>query len=393
MVDISKILNQSNLLKDELISIRRRLHQYPELSFIEKNTSLFIQSELTKMNIDYTAGWANTGIVGVIQSTNPDKRIIALRADIDALPIQEDNDLEFRSAHPGIMHACGHDVHTTCLLGALKLLNANKDLWEGSIKFIFQPGEEKLPGGASMLIAENVLDNPKPDCIIGQHVQPNMPVGTLGFCENKAMASCDELYIKVIGKGGHAAMPNLANNPIIIISDLIHCVNELYKTKVSLGNKLVLSIGKINSLGGATNIIPDEVNAEGTFRCMDEGFRNEIHESLLRIAGVISDKYSASASIEIVKGYPCLINDSNLTAQFSNLAAHYAGSESVVKMDPRMTSEDFAYYSQKIPALFYRLGTGKSTNVHTSQFVVNEDSIHFGAGFMAYLAMTIDPIV
>lgn len=379
-------------VKDELIQIRRHLHSNPELSFQEFNTSAFIQEVLKKWGIVYTNGWAGTGIVGEIYSRAQSDRRVALRADIDALPIQEENQLEFCSKNPGVMHACGHDVHTTCLLGAIYILNNTKDDWSGIVKFIFQPGEEKLPGGASILLKENVFGNTKPSLIIGQHVQPNMEVGTIGICSGKAMASCDEIYITVTGKGGHAAMPQLANNPIPIASELILRLNNLIKEKLPSDQKAILSFGKINTLGGATNIIPETIKIEGTFRCLNEEFRYNFHEELKKSVRILESQTSSDICLNIDIGYPCLKNDESLCEQFIQKLGGFPGVSKIEILPPRLTSEDFSYYSQELPAIFYRLGTGVSTNVHTPQFVVNEDSISLGASIMAYLAVELDSI-
>ncbi|NOT38743.1 MAG: amidohydrolase [Saprospiraceae bacterium] len=388
----SKLYNLSLEFQEELIEIRRHLHMHPELSFKEYKTAEFIQSILDKWGIKYSKNWATTGIVGDIQSSHPSDRVVALRADMDALLIREDNNLAYCSMNDGIMHACGHDVHMTCLLGAIKLLHETKENWNGSVRFIFQPGEEKLPGGASILLKEKVLADPKVQFIIGQHVQPNMSVGNVGICSGKAMASCDEIYIRVIGKGGHAAMPHLAINPIVVASELILELNELLKNKLTPNIKAILSFGKVNTNGGATNIIPEELLIEGTFRCLDEDFRNSFHNEMQNKATSIALKYGAKIECNIERGYPCLMNNESLSQQFIETLTNFPGINEIEVLEPRMTSEDFSYYSQEIPAIFYRLGTGPSTNVHSSQFVVNEESIAKGAAVMAFLATQLKPI-
>ncbi|MEO6190337.1 MAG: M20 family metallopeptidase [Saprospiraceae bacterium] len=389
MIDKNKVQFLLADLKPELFRFRRTLHAHPELSFQEANTSLFVQSILNSWNIEFTTGWATHGIVGIIKGDLESDRTVALRADMDALPIQENNELEWKSKENGIMHACGHDVHMTCLLGALFLLNSLRSDWGGTVKFIFQPGEEKLPGGASIMIDQKVLESPMPDVIIGQHVQPNMDVGHVGICPLKAMASCDEIYLTIKGVGGHAAMPLLAINPISVASELVLELNQLLVNFNPNKVPSVLSIGKFTTEGGATNIIPERVHIEGTFRCMDEDFRKYVHCLIEKICLDISLKYKAHCSLNIQKGYPCLMNDLDYYHAFLKVAKNYLGEANVEILQPRMTSEDFAYYSQQIPAIFYRLGTGQSSNVHTSQFTVNEESILIGAGLMATLASTI----
>ncbi len=373
----------------ELLEIRRYLHQYPELSFNEKNTSEFIKKVLDGWNISYTGEWAGHGIVGLIQGRSKGTKVVALRADMDALPIQESTDLPFSSKNQGIMHACGHDVHMTCLLGAIYLLNNSKDSWEGQIKFIFQPAEEKLPGGAKLMIEEGVLTNPLPDVIIGQHVQPNMEVGRVGLCPGIAMASCDEIYLEIIGKGGHAAMPSLCINPIGVSALIITELNQLLDRNNVHQIPSVLSVGKFNTEGGATNIIPEKVKLEGTFRCMNEDFRSLIHQRIEDVVSEVCKKNSCSYRLNIEKGYPCLINDFQYAELFFEHTKEILGDSNVDKLAYRMTSEDFSYYSQSIPAIFYRLGTGESSGVHTPQFTVNEKSIYFGSLIMSSVARQI----
>jgi amidohydrolase len=374
-------------LYPQLVEMRRHFHKHPELSFEEAHTSKTLQELLTKAGLNYSTGWCKHGIVGLIEGNNPQSRIIALRADMDGLPITETNDIAYKSVHEGIMHACGHDVHMTCLLGALMVLQNLKAELEGTIKFIFQPAEEKLPGGASILIQEGVLDNPKPGLIIGQHVQVGMPVGRIGLNHGAFMASSDEIYIKVIGKGGHAAQPQLCIDPVYIASQLIISLQALISREKQASIPSVLSFGKIETEGGATNVIPDIVNIEGTFRSLDETWRKHAHQRMNEICDHVSKAFNAVCSLEIRKGYPCLINDSVQTSRLTEFAENYLGTDHVELMEARLTSEDFAYYSQEIPAVFYRLGVGNSSGVHTSTFNIDESAIKTGSGLMAYLAM------
>lgn len=379
-----KIKQLAKELEVELIAIRRHIHANPELSFQEFNTAKYISEKLTAHNISHTTGIAGTGIVGLIEGKNPSKKIIALRADMDALPIQEKNTVEYCSKVDGVMHACGHDVHCTCLLGAAIILNTLKTEFEGTIKLIFQPGEEKLPGGASIMIKEGVLENPKPELIIGQHVQPNMEVGKLGFKSGMYMASTDEIYLKIIGKGGHAAMPDSYNNPLLIASEVLLALETEFKT--SLHYPTVLAFGKITG-NGATNVIPDEVNIEGTFRTMNEDWRAEAHQKIEQLISTVAKKRNANFELNIIKGYPFLVNDDKVTQRAINAASDYIGKENIIDLPIRMTAEDFAWYSQQIPACFYRLGTGASTNVHTNTFNIDETSLAIGAGNMAAIAV------
>lgn len=398
---LTKIKLRSLELKHEIIEIRRLLHAHPELSFEEYKTSEFVCSKLKEFGIEYTAGWVKTGIVAYVKGKNPSKKIIALRSDLDALPILETNQVEYCSQNPGVMHACGHDVHTASLLGVAKILNELKNEFEGTVKFIFQPGEEKLPGGASLMIKEGVLDNPTPEAIFGQHVTPQIEAGKVGFRSGMYMASADEIYVTVTGKGGHAALPAFYNNPLLIASKILLELNAFFMTDnlQSHQNKktaaevipTVLAFGKINA-EGATNVIPEKVIIEGTFRTLDEKWRAEAHQKMKSLTENIATEMKGSCDFRIELGYPFLVNDKIVTERAKQAAIAYLGNENIEDLDLRMTSEDFAFYSQQVPACFYRLGTGNKakniiSNVHTSTFDVDENALEIGVGLMAWLSL------
>lgn len=385
MIDKIKQLAKT-YAKDTLI-IRRHLHQHPELSFKEFETSRYIQNKLSELNIPFKSGYVETGIVAHIEGKNPSKKTIALRADIDALPIQEENNIDYKSINTGVMHACGHDVHTSSLLGAAMIINQLKDQFEGTVKLIFQPGEEKLPGGASLMIKENALKNPDASLIIGQHVFPDLPSGKLGFRSGMYMASADEIYLTVKGKGGHAALPHKVIDPIYVSSVILTTLQQVVSRHAQPTIPTVLSFGKINSKGGATNVIPDEVAIEGTFRTMNEEWREKAHGMITSIVNGTAKSMGAEAILDIRKGYPFLMNDEKVTQKSVLHAKEYLGEENVIDLDLRMTAEDFAYYSQEIPGCFYRLGTGKSTGLHTSTFNIDEGALETSIGFMAYNAI------
>jgi amidohydrolase len=389
IIDKIKHLAENN--RSKFIEMRHHLHANPELSFEEFETSKFVKNHLLKIGITDIEHVANTGLVALIKGKNPEKKVIALRADLDALPILEQNDVIYKSNNLGVMHACGHDVHTTCLLGAAEILFNLKESFEGTIKLIFQPGEEKLPGGASLMIAENVLENPTPEAIFGQHVMPLIPVGKVGFKSGLYMASSDEIFIKVIGKGGHGAMPHLNIDPIVIAAQIIISLQQIVSRMASPIIPSVLSFGKINA-NGATNVIPNEVLIEGTFRTLDEKWRFDAHEKMIKMANLIAEGMGGKCEFEVKKGYPFLRNDEDLTSLAKQGAIEYLGSENVVDLDTWMAAEDFAYYSQIIPACFYRLGTrnekkGIVSSVHTPTFDIDEDALSIGVGLMAYLAI------
>jgi amidohydrolase len=386
-----KILAKS--LSREVVEIRHHLHMHPELSFEEVQTSAWICAKLKEWNIPFTANWAGNGIVAEIKSPKSEK-VIALRADMDALPISEANDVAYKSVHHGVMHACGHDVHMACLLGACKILKHLSEKLPHSVRIIFQPGEEKLPGGASMMISEGVLTDPVPEAIVGQHVFPSLPAGKVGIRSGLYMASADEIFITVSGKGGHGAMPNECTDTILAASQMIVSLQQIVSRRSNPSIPTVLSFGKFQSDGGATNIIPNAIKIEGTFRTMDESWRTQAHELITSIASEVCKAYGAHCDIHIIKGYPCLINEPTLTSKIKSRMIAYLGPENVVDLPLRMTSEDFAFYSQIIPACFYRLGTGNpekgiTSAVHTPTFDIDESALEIGMGLMAWHAASI----
>ncbi len=389
IIEKIKVLAQSN--SQTTISWRRHLHENPELSFCEFETAQFIASRLKEMGLEPTEGVAGTGLVALIEGKNPNKKTIALRADMDALPIFEKNEVSYKSKKEGVMHACGHDVHTSSLLGAAKILVDLKSEFEGTIKLIFQPAEEKAPGGASLMIEEGVLKNPDVNAIFGQHVAPNIPVGKIGFREGMYMASTDEVYMKIIGKGGHGAAPHQAVDPILVASHTIVALQQIISRNRNPSFPSVLTFGKFLA-EGATNIIPNEVYIEGTFRCMDEEWRAEGLEKMQKMAEGMAEAMGAKCEFWIVKGYPFLQNNPTLTQNLRRFATEYVGVENIVDLDLWMGGEDFAFYSQKVPACFYRLGTrneskGIVSGVHTPTFDIDEQALEIGPGLMAYMAL------
>jgi amidohydrolase len=385
---IHKILLNSST---ELITIREYLHRHPELSFKEYNTSAFICSKLKEMGVEYQSGIAVTGVIATVSGNNPHSKCIALRADMDALPIQEMNDVSYKSIYDGVMHACGHDVHTTCLLGAAKVLNELKDTFNGTVKLIFQPAEELLPGGASIMIQEGVLRNPEVEKIIALHVFPSLEVGKLGFKSGAYMAACDELYLSVEGSGGHAALTNAYDNPILALAELLPRLNDYVKEESDDQKPYVFSFGKLIA-DGATNIVPNTAQAEGTFRTMDETWRSKMHQKMVSFVDEFLKAKKLLGKLTIKKGYPNLYNDVAFTQSVKASAIEYFGQQNIVGINKRMTAEDFAYYSQEIPACFFRLGVrneelGIIHEVHHPNFDVDKDSIVNGAAALAYCTL------
>lgn len=396
-----KIKTLSEKYLAEVIQIRRHLHANPELSFVEYNTSKFIAGKLIEWGIPFKDGIVKTGIVAMIAGTKLPSpkgeglggevegvKSIALRADMDALPIEEKNNVEYKSKNTGIMHACGHDVHTSSLLGAAKILNELKNEFSGTIKLIFQPGEEKAPGGASLMIKEGVLENPTPSAIFAQHVFPNLEAGQVGFRSGKYMASTDEIYLTVKGKGGHAAMKGTYVNPLLIASEILLELEQKFSHCVT---PTVLAFGRMHA-NGATNVIPDEVKIDGTLRTMDEVWRKEAQGIIREICMKVAKKSGGDCEINIMTGYPALINDEQTTSRAKKSAEEFLGKENVSELDLRMTGEDFSFYAQKIPACFYRLGTGSkskgiTSGVHTPTFDIDETALKTGMGLMAWIAV------
>jgi amidohydrolase len=371
-----------------LIELRHHLHAHPELSFKEFETSRFIAGKLSEWNINYKI-IAETGVVALLEGKNPSKRIIALRADMDALPILEENNVEYKSQNNGVMHACGHDVHTTCLLGAAKILNELKDEWEGSVKLIFQPGEEKNPGGASLMIKEGVLENPKPEAIAALHVHPGLPVGKLSFRSGLVMASADEIYITVKGKGGHAAAPHVTTDTILVAAQIVISLQQIISRNKDPLTPSVLSICSFQG-GNSTNVIPAEVKLMGTFRAMDETWRYKAHELIKKQTLEIAHALNAEADVHIDVGYPAVYNNADATANAAKLAKELIGNENVEETEIRMGAEDFGFYAQQIPACFFRLGVRNEKKsivhqVHTPNFNIDEGALETGAGIMALL--------
>ena len=385
-----KIKQLAGLIQEAVVRDRRHLHAHPELSFQEFETSAFIKSALDKLGIQYQS-MAENGVVALIKGAQPSENVVALRADFDALPIFEANEVPYKSLNVGVMHACGHDVHTSSLLGTATILMELQEEFAGTVKLIFQPAEEKLPGGANLMIKEGVLENPTPQAVIGQHVMPLIETGKVGFRSGKYMASTDELYVTIRGKGGHAAQPSQNIDPVLITSHIIVALQQIVSRSADPKMPTVLSFGKVIA-NGATNVIPNEVKLEGTFRTMNEEWRAEAHRRMKKIAEGIAESMGGTCEFTIVKGYPFLVNEEKLTANLRGFAEDYLGKENVVDLDIWMAAEDFAYFSQVADSCFYRLGTrnearGIVSSVHTPTFDIDENALMLSTGLMTYLAL------
>jgi amidohydrolase len=391
MISITTIKDITKSIRESLLTTWRHLHAHPELSYKEKNTAKYISELLTKWGVEHQTGVGGYGIVGLIKGKQPDSKVIALRADMDALPVLEQNTVEYKSVNEGVMHACGHDVHMTCLLGTAQILNRLKSEFEGSVKLIFQHAEETVPGGAIQMIEAGALENPAPAAIIGQHVFPELETGKVGFRSGKYMASNDEINLYVKGKGGHAAMPDKVDDTILTTAHILIALQRIVSRTTNPQMPTVLSFGKIVT-NGAMNILPQQVSVYGTFRTFNEEWRRKAHQLIIETAEHTAKANGCECVVEIRHGYPFLTNDKSITDQARIAAIEYLGKENVVELEPRMTAEDFARYSQLIPACFYRLGAanhdkGISSNLHTSTFNVDEDSIETGTGLMTWIAL------
>lgn len=387
-MDKYEVREQVSSFIDDLISIRRHLHANPELSFAEEKTSQYISSLLSEWQIEHETNIGGHGIVGLIKGRNPESKVVALRADMDALPITELNTVDYRSQNDGVMHACGHDVHMTCLLGAIKILNDNKDSLEGTVKFIFQPAEEYLPGGAIKMIEEGVLENPKVDMIFGLHVFPEMEVGKAGIRPGPYMASTDEINLTVKGRGGHAAIKSSFDDTVYSASEIIVNIKQAVEKVAPKGYPTVLSFGKVTA-NGAYNVIPSDVTIKGTFRTFNENWRKEVHDIIRETSAETATKHNTKCEVFINDGYPVLENDERLTEKFSRSSAEFIGPENVIDLEMRTTGEDFARFTQLIPGFFFRLGVanqekGIKSNLHTPTFDIDERSIETGAGLLIW---------
>jgi amidohydrolase len=377
---------------NEVVAIRRHIHQHPELSFKEFKTSAYVQELLRKYGIPFQTGFVKTGIVGKIEGKNAGKRVIALRADMDALPVTELNDIPFKSANHGVMHACGHDLHTASLLGTAKILHTIRDEFEGTILLVFQPGEEKIPGGAKLMLEEGALNDPAPELIIGQHGLPGLEAGKVGFRPGILMASSDEVYIAIKGKGGHAAIPHQLVDTVLIASHIIVALQQVISRNAPASIPSVLSFGKIDA-PGATNVIPEEVKIEGTFRTMDEKWRTEAHQRITDMVRSMAEGMGATCTVDILKGYPVVVNHVESTLKAAEFSRQLLGTDHVVDIEMRMTSEDFAYYAQQFPAVFYRFGTtdpeGKFISpLHSPTHMADENALLTAMTNMAWLAVS-----
>lgn len=375
--------------QSETVAHYKHLHQHPELSFEEKNTSIYIEKQLQKWGVEYRSKIGGYGILACIKSTNPSSKTIALRADMDALPITELNDIDFKSKNDGVMHACGHDTHTASLLGVVKIINEMKDLFTGTILFIFQPGEEKHPGGASLMLADGIFDTYKPDIIIGQHAYIDYPTGTVGFEAGTLMASADEIHIQIKGQGGHGAIPQDLNDTVLAASQLVVSMQQIVSRRSNPFKPSVLSFGKFMA-DGATNIIPNTVTLAGSLRCMDEVERQKLKPIIKDIAIHTANAYGCQCNIEIYDGYPCTYNDEDVTKMTKSFAVEYLGDDKVKGLPKRMTAEDFGFFSQLYPCTFYRYGViGKQqcTGLHTPTFLIDEEALKTSVGTMTYLAL------
>jgi amidohydrolase len=384
-----KILVQSAELKEEVIKLRRHFHKFPELSYKEINTSAYICEWLEKNGIQYRKGIAGTGIIGTIEGKGGGNKVIAVRAEMDALPIIERNQSEYTSVNPGVMHACGHDAHMAMLMGAAAVLKNNPDIFGGTVLLIFQPGEEKSPGGGKLMIESGELNNPKPDIVLAQHILPELETGKTGYKAGRYMASCDEIYITVAGRGGHAALPGLTTDQIYIASHLVVRLKDRMSAQQA-ANKIptVLGIGRISG-EGATNVIPEKVEIAGTFRTFDEKWRKAALDLVRSVADETALEFGVKINVRTDEGYPVLENDADLTSRAIELSKELLGEDKTETFDIRMSSDDFSFYSALAPSLYYRVGIKKKgtemKKLHTPDFDLDEDALVTGVANLSWL--------
>jgi hippurate hydrolase len=389
MITKDRILELTAQNKSYVFDVYKYLHQYPELTFHEVETCKYIREELKKNDIPFRQGYAKTGMLGVLRCKNPKKRIIALRTDMDALPIQEETGLPYQSKHECVMHACGHDAHLASLLGVVRILYSLREELEGTFLFIFQPAEEKFPGGAKIMLDENIFDGFEPDVIIAQHVLPSEKKGMVGFRPGIVTASVDEIHMKIFGKGGHAALLK-AQNAVLAAASVLLKLQDIPNKHAPDKNETVLAFGRFIA-DGIMNVIPKQVSMEGTLRTFDEKWRRKAHDLIKEITEKEVLKYGCTSEIIIDYGYPGVINDAELNFKAEKFAAELIGKDHVFEMQKRMTGEDFGYFSQRYPSLFYRVGTKsdniKSGDLHTSTFLLDPDVLDTTTSMMAWLAI------
>lgn len=391
MISNELIQSKTEQLYPSIVNAYKHLHQHPELSFREEKTAAFVRKFLDEEQIPYRANIGGHGILAKIEGRHPTKKIIALRADMDALPIEEENAVPYKSVNAGVMHACGHDSHTASLMGVAKILNELKSEFSGTVLLIFQPGEEKDPGGARLMLQDGVFDECEPELIIAQHAFMDMPTGVIGFCPGTVMASADEVHLVIRGKGGHAAMPHLLNDTVLAASQIVVSMQQVVSRCSNPFKPMVLSFGKLIA-NGATNVIPDEVFLSGTLRAMDEDERKKVKEVIYTVADSTAKAYGCTCDIDIRDGYPTVINNEQITAQAENFAKAFLGESRVIRYPVRMTSEDFGFFSQKYPSTFYRFGVRGETNqtngvLHTSTFLIEEEALKTAVGGMVAIAL------
>lgn len=388
MLSKETIRAAADTLYEQTVATRRHLHAHPELSFQETATGAYVAERLRQLGIPIKTGFATgPGTVGIIEGGRPG-RTIALRADMDALPIIESQGHSVRSVNEGVMHACGHDLHTASLLTVARILQERRTELAGRYILEFQPGEESWPGGASLMLKEGALEafGHVPDAVVGAHVLAEMAVGRAGFRAGTYMASGDEIHIHIKGRGGHGGMPHLLTDNVLIGCETVVAMQHVIAREVPATVPLLLSFGKFEA-AGATNIIPNTVYIAGTMRAMDEQWRARTLERITQVAEGVAKTYGAQAEVEIRHGYPSVCNDADLTAAAKASAAEMLGAENVEDMPLRMTAEDFGYYTQRYPSVFYRFGVGSASGAHTPDFEPDEESLRTAPAVMAWIAI------
>jgi len=388
-----RVIAGAEALLPELVRLRRQIHMHPELSYSEYETAALVSTKLKELGIEHETGIAGTGIVGVIRGEiSPEKITVGLRADMDALPVTESPGAEYRSLYEGVMHACGHDAHTAMLLGTATLLQDMRSELQGSVLLVFQPGEEKAPGGARLMIESGIFDRYKPDMFMALHVLPDLPTGTVGYHPGPYMASCDEIYLTVKGKGGHAAQPSQYTDQVYIASQLVITLKDTVMKLSSIKTPVILGVGRITGMG-ATNVIPETVEIACTFRTFNEQLRVSAKKIIRDTSSMIAERYGVTIDVNILEGYPVLVNDQTLTEKASELSKMLLGTDRVIEMPERMSSEDFSFFSERYPATLFRIGITPAGNpvklLHTPAFDLDEKAMATGVANMTWLTLNL----
>ena len=391
-MDLGELIKQeTEAIFPEVVQHYRWLHQHPELSYQEKETAAYIAGFLRREGISFKKGIGGYGMLATVKGEKEDNgRCVAFVADMDALPVQEQNDIPYKSLHDDVMHACGHDAQAASLMGAVKMVHALRSRFAGTALFVFQPGEERSPGGADMMLKDGVFSDFTPDFIVKQHAYTDLPTGMVGFHAGTIMASADEVHIKVKGQGGHGALPHELNDTVLAASQIIVAMQQLVSRRANPFHPMVLSFGKFIA-DGATNVIPGEVTLAGSLRCMQEEERHTMLQLIPQIAAATATAYGCNCEVELPQGYPSVVSDEQITTRIRTMTAAFLGEAKVSEFPKRMTADDFGFFTQLYPCCYYRFGVagekGRPGPLHSATFLIDEEALLASTGLPVYLAL------